>query len=214
VNGTFTSCQGSIGPSAEICDGLDNDCDGTVDNGITCNCVVGETQPCGSNIGACEQGSRSCVNGDWSLTCVGMTGPTIELCDGIDNNCNGLIDDNCTVPAGATCDDGSIPQTGCYCEGMLYKDGYCYDNIWAQYERQPFPWIILIIVGAVILVVLVISVILKYHKKEDKVTWESLENGLKYMPKPVPQQQQMQQPRQPRQYPYNQRRNNQNQQQR
>ncbi len=34
VNGGLT-CQGSLGPSPETCDGKDNDCDGKIDNGFT-----------------------------------------------------------------------------------------------------------------------------------------------------------------------------------
>ncbi|HMQ21553.1 MAG TPA: phosphoribosylaminoimidazolesuccinocarboxamide synthase, partial [Planctomycetota bacterium] len=36
----------------EVCDGRDNDCDGTTDEG--CACVDGTTQTCGTSVGACE----------------------------------------------------------------------------------------------------------------------------------------------------------------
>jgi len=69
-------------PSAEICDGLDNDCDGRVDNGLPMlNCGVGE----------CARQVASCVGGQTN-TCVEGT-PTAETCDNLDNDCNGMADD-------------------------------------------------------------------------------------------------------------------------
>jgi Putative metal-binding motif len=34
--GTWSPCAGAISPSAEVCDGADNDCDGCADNGLCC----------------------------------------------------------------------------------------------------------------------------------------------------------------------------------
>lgn len=79
----------------EICDGKDNDCNGTIDDvpGIACQCTPGQSRPCGSGIGACKQGIQQCINGQWSLTCDGEGRPSSEVCDGQDNDCNGIIDD-------------------------------------------------------------------------------------------------------------------------
>ena len=64
----------------EICDLLDNDCDGLVDEGQT---------TCG--VGACQRTVANCNNGVPQACVPGSPSP--EVCDGIDNDCNGLVDE-------------------------------------------------------------------------------------------------------------------------
>jgi hypothetical protein len=57
------------------------------------NCVGNETIPCGSNIGACSQGIRACINGQWS-ECTNEVGPQSEICTNeIDDDCDGVVDE-------------------------------------------------------------------------------------------------------------------------
>lgn len=78
-------CAASVGPEAEICDGLDNDCNGLVDDE-----VAGSNEACGSDIGSCSPGELKCVTGAWE--CQGGVGPFPEVCDGLDSDCDGSAD--------------------------------------------------------------------------------------------------------------------------
>src|SRR5690606_28690563 len=88
-------CDGAVGPTPEVCNGLDDDCDGAADDGLD----VGA--PCGSDEGECIPGFRVCRDGE--IVCDGEVGPMAESCNALDDDCDGDVDEE--LPAGAACGD-------------------------------------------------------------------------------------------------------------
>ncbi len=79
-----------------FCDGVDNDCSGTADEG--CPCTEGETQECGTTaqrmrIGICRPGTQVCSGGVFTESCIGAISPSEEICDGLDNDCDETVDE-------------------------------------------------------------------------------------------------------------------------
>lgn len=84
VGGSFQVVQMGTGPTSEVCDGFDNDCDASIDNGIA-DIVTG------TDVGVCQVEIQSCIGGALQIVQPGV-GPTSELCDALDNDCNGVDD--------------------------------------------------------------------------------------------------------------------------
>lgn len=95
---TFVECRGETLPDIEYCDGYDNDCNGHVDDEVE---DTGVGALCGSSVGECTFGRNQCVDG--VIECYGGTDAEEEICDGRDNDCNGLPDD---MPSLGYCYDG------------------------------------------------------------------------------------------------------------
>ena len=90
----------SVNPSAtEICDGIDNDCNGQIDEGVSTNTYFADTDSDGfgdlnNSIQACSVPTGYVSdNTDCDDTNANVNLSATEICDGIDNNCDGQIDE-------------------------------------------------------------------------------------------------------------------------
>lgn len=115
ADGTWGACN--VSPQAEVCnsDGLDEDCDGTANEGCTCN--NGDTTTCSAangSVGACASKSVTCSGGQWNTSpCTGTT----EVCDcsGVDDDCDGTANEGCSCCNGQTqaCGQCGLNQQTC-----------------------------------------------------------------------------------------------------
>jgi hypothetical protein len=104
--GQWDECDGEVLPGMEICDGVDNDCNGEVDDGL------GVTA-CG--MGTCAHEEPNCIAGE-EVLCDPFQGADPELCNGIDDDCDGNIDDG-LGDASQSCGVGQCEHDVTGCEG-------------------------------------------------------------------------------------------------
>jgi streptogramin lyase len=75
-----------------------------------CPCLPGAVEPCFSIEGAiagagrCRAGRALCRSSHWGL-CNGVVGPSVELCNAIDDDCDGRVDEGTRSPCGGCRDD-------------------------------------------------------------------------------------------------------------
>ncbi|MGM0576379.1 MAG: MopE-related protein [Myxococcota bacterium] len=74
-------------PVAEVCDGVDNDCNGLADDGLE----GGDTCEISNEFGTCS-GTRTCV-GSQGWVCDARE-PQAETCNGLDDDCDGQVDED------------------------------------------------------------------------------------------------------------------------
>lgn len=122
ASGDCDDARADVHPMAtEICDMamLDEDCDATRNEG--CECWVGQTRACPgeSDVGECVAGTQTCEAGRWAATCAGTVRPASERCDGLDNDCDTMVDGPAADGTCATWPNGS-PRclTGGICGGV------------------------------------------------------------------------------------------------
>jgi len=121
----YGSCEQQVLPSEEVCDSLDNDCDGTTDEGTLNVC-----NECGPDpVEICDglQVDEDCDGqiDENLLNVCGTCGPDpVEVCDTVDNDCDGQTDEGLLNACGAC---GELPRELCDfvdndCDGLVDED--------------------------------------------------------------------------------------------
>lgn len=116
----------AINPGAsELCDGIDNDCIGGIDDGLTLDTFYADTD--GDNYGDPAVATSACAapagyvddDSDCDDTDDAINPGVSEICDGIDNDCSGTIDDGLTLDTfyadadGDTYGDAAMATSAC-----------------------------------------------------------------------------------------------------
>jgi hypothetical protein len=114
--GVKNSCGGCGEVTAEVCDNIDNDCNGMTDDGVSNAC--GDCGPLPAE--TCDGIDNDCdgQTDEGVKNACNMCGAVpVEVCDNLDNDCDGMVDDGVKNACGAC---GAVPAE--VCDG---KDNDC-----------------------------------------------------------------------------------------
>ncbi len=112
IDGTDPLTAAACTPAAETCNGRDDDCDTRVDESLSRNCYPG---PAGTqDVGTCRGGTQTCAAGAYGV-CQGTVVPVDEVCNGLDDDCDRVVDDG-NPGSGGVCNTGGVGACG---EGVV-----------------------------------------------------------------------------------------------
>lgn len=98
----LSECDAPV-PRAELCNGVDDNCDGTADENFT-----GLGGPCdGDDADQCPDGQNVCSGDGFGLVCTDDDSAPVERCNGFDDNCNGFPDED-WPELGNPCTNGDV----------------------------------------------------------------------------------------------------------
>ncbi|MCK6573175.1 thrombospondin type 3 repeat-containing protein [Myxococcota bacterium] len=132
-DGAGDACCAGFG-QPDLCDGRDSDCDGEIDEDAVVGgrCATGRPGACAAGLIACVGGREICqeagdpqpevcdgrdddcdgvVDEDQRNACGGCGAAPRETCNGLDDDCDGRVDDGAPCPAGQACAYGECRET-------------------------------------------------------------------------------------------------------
>ncbi|MBN2101382.1 MAG: LamG domain-containing protein [Candidatus Aenigmarchaeota archaeon] len=150
VEATKCGCYGGLVPTAERCNGIDDNCDERIDEDF-----VELGKECG--IGYCS-GVYICSQDGLQSVCNGNT-PTTEICDSIDNDCDGKIDEGCYGSELTSCENGIRDgrEEGIDCGGpcpdeCMGTHGPSVDDLNTKKENIKSTWFTIFLVMVVLII--------------------------------------------------------------